>query len=941
MSGSLASVSSELSNQEGQSAQPTSVANVLLRAAQQYPRSGLRLVSEERDHEAVFLTYPALLDEALRILGGLRGYEDRPGAKVALLLERPGDFIPAFWACVLGGYVPCPLVPIRNDSERWAQHLAHVDILLDRPLLVTTGGLRKELPGVSSAADLDDLRAGTPEEVTCEAEPTDPAVLVLTSGSTGNSKAVVLTHGNLLASMAGKTECQQLTAADVTLNWISFDHVAALLEAHLLPLYVGALQFHAEPAAILADPLLFLRLIDRYSVSMTFAPNFLFGQINAALDSAKQQASKRRPFVVDLSSLRHIISGGEANVVETGRRLLDLLAPYGLSRKALWPAFGMTETCAGSVYSREFPDGEGNLEFASLGLPIVGLEMRIVDDHGALLPAGESGELQLRGPMVFSHYYNNEAATSAAFTVDGWFRTGDLGRIEDGRLGLVGRSKDSIIVSGANYFSHELETALEQLDGIERSFVAAFPTRPKGADTEQLVVAFATSFPLDDEARLHQLTIAVRSTTILLWGFRPALILPLPKDAFLKTSLGKIQRAVLRKRLEAGELSAHEIRIAGVTNRQLGGYTAPEGPAEEAIAGIYAEMFGLDPKAVSTTSSFFDLGGTSLDILKLKRRLEQYFGLADLPIVTILQNPTVRRLAARTAPGRLQEKNEYDPIVPLQLTGTKTPLFCVHPGVGEVLVFVNLAKYFVNERPFYALRARGFNEGEEYFSTFDEMVETYVDAIRMRQPHGPYAVAGYSYGGAVAFEIAKVLESQGERVAFTGSFNLPPHIKYRMDELDTVEGAVNLAFFLSLIDKKQADELPEQLRAALPVQDPCAYLIQIAPRERLVELDLDLPKFAAWAGLAQSLLTLGRSYVPSGTVESMTVFYAHPLRGTKQDWLNKEIKRWDDFTRSPNRYIDVAGEHYTLMGPKHVGSFQAVLRAELDRALGDKEGRVP
>ncbi len=109
----------------------------------------------------------------------------------------------------------------------------------------------------------------------------------------------------------------------------------------------------------------------------------------------------------------------------------------------------------------------------------------------------------------------------------------------------------------------------------------------------------------------------------------------------------------------------------------------------------------------------------------------------------------------------------------MQLSGEKTPLFCVHPGVGEVLVFVNLAQYFVGDRPFYALRARGLNEGEQPFTSFAEMVETYVAAIRKRQPHGPYAVAGYSFGGAVAFEIAKVLEAAGERVDFVGSFNLP------------------------------------------------------------------------------------------------------------------------------------------------------------------------
>ena len=928
MSVSLESASLSVSDFGWQSAQSSSIADLLLNAAQRHPRSGIRLVSGE----AAFLTYPALLEQACHILGGLQAYGLRAGAKIALLLERPGDFIPAFWASVLGGFVPCPLVPVRNDPERWAKHLTYVDALLDNPLIVATREIKREFPDLP-AAEVENLRTCARGEIGYRPKCTDPAVLVLTSGSTGNSKAVVLTHGNLLASMAGKTERQQMTATDITLNWISFDHVAALLEAHMLPLYVGATQLHIESATILADPLLFLRIVDRYRVSMTFAPNFLFGLINAAMQARGSGGAKPQPLSLDLSSLRHIISGGEANLVETGRRFLDLLSPYGLARNSLWPAFGMTETCAGSIYSREFPDCDASREFASLGEPITGLQMRVVDDIGAPLPAGEPGELQLRGPMIFTHYYNNDAATNAAFTADGWFRTGDLGRIEEGRLSLVGRSKDSIIVSGANYFSHELESLLEKTEGIERSFVAAFPTRPKGAETEQLVVTFATTFPLEDESRLHQLIVAVRNTTILLWGFRPSLILPLPKNAFPKTSLGKIQRAVLRRRLEGGELAAYEAHVEGVTSRQLGGYAAPEGPAEIAIAEIYADMFRLDPLMLSTTASFFDLGGTSLDILKLKRKLEERLGIEDLPIVTILQNPTIRALAARTAPGCLAVRREYDPIVPLQLSGNKTPLFCVHPGVGEVLVFVNLAKYFVNERPFYALRARGFNDGEKYFATFDEMVSTYVSAIRSRQPHGPYAVAGYSYGGAVAFEIAKVLESQGERAAFVGSFNLPPHIKYRMDELDEVEGAVNLAFFLALIDKQQADELPAKLRAASPVQDPCEYLIRNAPRERLVELDLDLAKFTAWAGLAQSLLTLGRSYVPSGAVESMTVFYAHPLRGTKENWLNNEIKRWDDFTRSPNRYVDVAGEHYTLMGPKHVASFQGVLRAELDRAL--------
>lgn len=907
---------------EDRTGRPVDLAQLLWRAAEWRPQSGLLTFGEDIGAAPVLLAYPDLLEQAQRIAGGLRERGLPAGTKVALLLENPAEFLPALWGAILGGYVPCPIAPIRNDPERWAQHLTHVDALLDRPLFVAAGALFRDLPGVE-AVHVDSLWGAQPLPRTQVAGPQDTALLILTSGSTGNAKAVALTHGNLLASLPGKAERQALTAADVTLNWISFDHVAALIEAHLLPLYVGASQLHAPAAAILADPLVFLRLIDRHRVTMTFAPNFLLGQINLLIPETSER--------FDLSSLRHVISGGEATPTQTGRRFLQLLAPHNLVRTSLWPAFGMTETCAGSVYSLEFPEADETHEFATLGRPIAGLEVRIADEQDRALPEGAVGELQLRGPMIFSRYHNNPEATAAAFTKDGWFRSGDLGRLDEGRLGLVGRSKDSIIVSGVNYFSHELETVLGGLDGVDAAFVAAFPTRPEGAETEQLVVAFAPTFDLEDEAELHRLTIAVRNTTLLLWGFRPALILPLPRETFAKTSLGKIQRTALRRRLEAGDLASYQAYIAQLTTRQLGGFSKPESAVEQRLATIYAGMFDVAPQTISATASFFDLGGSSLDILKLKRLVEQALDIADLPILAILQDPTVRGLAAYVA-AQAGGPRPYDPVVPLQLSGTKTPLFCVHPGVGEILVFVNLAKYFVNERPFYALRARGFNEGEDYFTRFDEMVAAYVEGIRSRQPHGPYAIAGYSYGGAVAFEIAKVLEAQGETVAFVGVFNLPPHIKYRMDELDPVEAAVNLAFFLSLVDKTQAQELPAQLRAR-PDQDPFAYLIDNAPPERLTELDLDLVKFTAWAGLAQSLLTMGRSYHPSGQVEALTVFYAIPLRGTKEDWLNRELRRWDDFSRSANRYIDVAGEHYTLMGPKHVATFQSVLRAELDRAL--------
>ncbi|MFD0473785.1 thioesterase domain-containing protein [Nonomuraea thailandensis] len=308
----------------------------------------------------------------------------------------------------------------------------------------------------------------------------------------------------------------------------------------------------------------------------------------------------------------------------------------------------------------------------------------------------------------------------------------------------------------------------------------------------------------------------MRDKVARLWGTRLAVILPLPASELPRTALGKIQRALLRRRLDEGEFAARQRWAAELTGRRRGAHLPPRDGAERAVARVYADLFGLRPGEVGATANFLELGGTSLDVLRLKQRLRRDFPGRDLPATAILRAPTVRALAA-LLDGGTGRHAPYDPVVPLQQSGAGTPLFCVHPGVGEVLVFVNLAGYFTGERPFHALRARGFGPGEPHFGSFEEMVSCYVDAIRLRQPAGPYAIAGYSYGGAVAFEIAKALERLGERVDFVGIFNLPPHIRRRMNELDFTEGALHLALFLDLLAPAEAGALQPALRD-LPAQ---------------------------------------------------------------------------------------------------------------------------
>src|SRR6267154_3303709 len=253
--------------------------------------------------------------------------------------------------------------------------------------------------------------------------------------------------------------------------------------------------------------------------------------------------------------------------------------------------------------------------------------------------------------------------------------------------------------------------------------------------------------------------------------------------------------------------------------------------------------------------------------IRLKREGETHFDLPEIPTIQILKHPVISSLAnyVNALVSKDSTTEEYDPIVPLQLTGDKTPIFFVHPGVGEVLIFVNLAKYFQNERPFYALRARGFEPGHPFFSSMDEMTSCYAAAVKRTQATGPYAIAGYSYGGVVAFEVAKRLEAMGDEVQFVGLINIPPHIADRMHEINWTGGMLNLSYFLGLVSKHDAHELERTLISRTKkVQLDVVWAL--SPPERLVELQLTPEKLEHWVNIAGSLIECGKDYNPSGSV---------------------------------------------------------------------------
>ena len=772
----------------------------------------------------------------------------------------------------------------------------------------------------------------------CPAE--DVAILMLTSGSSGNAKAVCLTHKQVFSAIKGKLSMMPLPQGSALLNWIALDHVAGLVEIHLCAMFAGLDQVHVRATEILAKPLLFLRLLSEHRVSRTFAPNFFLLKLQNVLDTATAQDIQS----IDLSQLLYIASGGEPNNVDTCARVTKHLIRLGVPNKnTITPGFGMTETCAGAIYNRKCPDIdiEAGSDFAALGTCIPGIQMRISpSSHQVYIskdtnrsPSTE-GALEIGGPIVFNRYFNNDEATRDAFTLDGWFKTDDLATIDaSGNLRLIGRSKDLITINGVNYLPHEFEGAVDQamISGVAQSFVVCFANRSSDSSTEGIYVIYQQEYNINDsEARMTTLH-SIISTVMLFAGTRPH-VLPLPPGQLNKTTLGKISRTKVQASLEQGDYEDQEI----FNDRMLQSYREahllePQNDIERTLMTTFMDNTRIGGLDMGMDTVILDTGVSSVDLIRLKIATEKAFDIIDIPIITMLTNTTIRSLASAIKELQTsQYKGKYNPVVTLQPNGPKTPLWLIHPGIGEILVFLGLVQYFP-DRPIYALRTRGFNPGEEPFNSLTDIVATYYHAIKKQQPHGPYAIAGYSYGSMLAFEISKLLEANNNTVQFLGSFNLPPHIKDQMRTLDRTAGLLHIAHFCGIITEQRSEELTNELRA-LPQPVQVAKLLSESDQQRCAELALTHESLLQWTNVAWSLQQIGWEYDPSGSVAQMDVFYCQPLKvvaRTREEYRDTKLNRWAEFVRGEVRFHEVDGEHYTMIGVEHVHGFQRTLKKAL------------
>ncbi|MBU7600859.1 non-ribosomal peptide synthetase [Streptomyces sp. P38-E01] len=624
--------------------------------------------------------YDRLLEDARQLLGGLRAHGVRPGDPVVLCGLPLEDFFTAFWACVLGGARPAAIAESPLPGTPARSRLLHTVRLLGSPLVLT------DAAGAAASADGDgpvplrtlELReclGAAPAREFHTPRPGDTALLMLSSGSTGEPKAVRLTHGGLADFAAGTRRILDVRAGDTLVNWLPLDHSGAFLIYHLLPVFTGSTGVHAATDLVLADPLRWLDLLHEHRAQHGWAPTFAYRLVAEAL-------AERDPGTGwDLGGLKSLVCGGERVALPVLRDFLAATSPYGVREGHLAPVWGMAETVTAITWGRLDRPGtvhrlrrdslagrlvradagtpeEECATFVASGSPAHGTTLRIVGEDGAPAGAGHIGRLQLRAPARLTPGYVNNPAADAEAYPDGreWLDTGDLAFLDQDQVVVTGRRKDILVLNGHNVSCHEVEDTAARVPGVRLGEVAACGVPHPTSGTEELVLLFVSRGAREDERIAGELRAALFGRLRL----TVARTVPVAESDFPRTPAGKVRRQELRSRLLAPETpltarntdaprdrtDAHAPGAGAPADRDAdgrrevadvpasaeaeadGGPGRTAGPQADAVARVVREELArLVGRPVEDGVPFYELGLTSVLLARLRGRLEERLGV--------------------------------------------------------------------------------------------------------------------------------------------------------------------------------------------------------------------------------------------------------------------------------------------------------------------------
>ncbi len=501
-------------------------------------------------------------ERARRVAGGLAAAGVGPGNAVAVLAGAPVEIAPAAQAIWMRGasltmlHQPTP----RTDVRRWTEETTAVTrmiearvVLVSEPFTAAGPLLAQSGMTVLTIAELLDGRAIGPVRT----DDGDVAFLQLTSGSTGDPKAVRITHANIVANAEAMFAGAKVDVdTDVIVSWLPCFHDMGMTGYLTVPMYYGVELVKITPMDFLRDVLLWGKLIDKYQGTMTAAPNFAYNLF------AKRLRRLATPGQFDLSSLRWALSGAEQVNPSDVEELCDAGAPFGLKPQAIVPAYGMAETtvavsfsdCGGgmavdevdadilAVLHRAIPATKGcTRRLTCLGRPLEGISVRIVDEDGDVLPARGVGVIQVRGQSV-TEGYCTVAGLVAAQDDGGWYDTGDLGYLtETGSIVVCGRVKDVIIMAGRKIYPTDIERAGVRVAGVRPGCAVA--VRMDADPSRETFAVAVESNAWQQPAQVRRIEHEVAHEVFAEVDVRPRKVVVLAPGMIPKTPSGKLRRA--------------------------------------------------------------------------------------------------------------------------------------------------------------------------------------------------------------------------------------------------------------------------------------------------------------------------------------------------------------------------------------------------------------
>jgi fatty-acyl-CoA synthase len=507
-------------------------------------------------------TWMEVHQRARQVAGGLSAAGVGYGDAVAVLAGAPAEIAPTAQGIWMRGasltmlHQPTP----RTDLQRWAGETASVIDMIGAKAVVVSDPFMPALPLLSQLGlqvlTVEQLLEGAPIDP-LDTDEDDIAFLQLTSGSTGAPKAVRITHANFVANAEAMFAGAEVdTDTDVIVSWLPCFHDMGMTGYLTVPMYYGVELVKITPMEFLRDTLLWAKLIDKYKGTMTAAPNFAYNLF------AKRLRRQATPGEFDLSSLRWALSGAEQVEAADVEDLCEAGAPFGLRPEAIVPAYGMAETTVAvsftecnagmivdevdadllAVLHRAVPATRGHTRrLVSLGQPLEGIQVRIVDEDGSILGPRGVGVIEVRGGPV-TPGYTTVAGFLPAQDEQGWYDTGDLGYLTElGDVVVCGRVKDVIIMAGRNIYPTDIERAAVRVDGV-RPGCAVAVRLDAGKSRETFAVA-VESKTWQEPAEVRRIERQVAHEVFAEVDFRPRNVAVLQPGMIPKTPSGKLRRA--------------------------------------------------------------------------------------------------------------------------------------------------------------------------------------------------------------------------------------------------------------------------------------------------------------------------------------------------------------------------------------------------------------